>query len=125
MKQLITALILILSITGSLTANPVITDKKTVPLVVDTRDGGKDELIIFPNPKTGSATISFKSEKASKGTVFVFDEAGNVVFKQSVKLAIGKNKINLSNFTNLEEGNYTVCLNTSHKIYSTSFLLWK
>jgi hypothetical protein len=125
MKHLITALVLSLSITTSLTANPVLTDKKTVSTVDDTRSGAKDELLILPNPKTGSAIISFKAEKASKGMIFIYDEAGNVVLKQQVKLAVGKNKINLNNFTNLEEGNYTVCLNTSHKIYSTPLLLWK
>ncbi len=125
MKQLITALVLSLSITASLTANPVITGKKPIKSAIDAREGGKDELVILPNPKTGSAIISFKAEKSCKGMVIVFDEAGNVVMKQPVKLAAGKNKININNFTALEEGNYTVCLNTTHKIYSAPFILWK
>jgi methionine-rich copper-binding protein CopC len=124
MKQLITALVLSLSITAFLTAHPVITDNKPAKPAVDKR-GGKYELVILPNPKTGSVLISFKAEKPGKGMVIVFDDTGNIVLKQQVKLAAGKNKININNFTNLEEGNYTVCLNTSHKIYSAPFLLWK
>jgi len=125
MKQLITALVLGLSITASLSANPVIADNKPAKPAIDKNNGDRDELVIVPNPKTGSALLSFKAEKASKGMVMVFNEAGNIVLKQPVKLAAGKNKINLSCFTNLEEGNYTVCLNTRHKIYSVPLLLWK
>ena len=125
MKQLITALVLSFSITASITANPIVTDKTPARHVHDKYEGGKDELVILPNPKTGTALLSFKAEKAGKGMVVVFDESGNIVLKQQVKLAAGKNKININNFTSLEEGNYTVCLNTSHKIYSAPFLLWK
>jgi hypothetical protein len=45
--------------------------------------------------------------------------------KQPVSLVEGRNKINVNNFVNLEEGYYTVCLNTNHKAYSAPFLLWK
>jgi len=124
MKQLITALVLSLSITATICANPLFIDKN--PAHRNTKfEGGKDELSILPNPKTGNALLGFKADRASKGVVMVFDESGKVVLKQPVVLASGKNKININSFTNLQEGNYTVCLNTNHKIYSTAFLLWK
>ena len=122
MKQLITALVLSLSITAASATNPTMTIKKPARILYEE---GKEELVIVPNLKTGVAVISFKAEKASKGVIFVFNEAGNVVLKQPVKIIDGKNKLSLNNFTSLPEGNYTVCLNTSHKIYSAPFLLWK
>ena len=125
MKQLITALVLSLSITTISTANPVITFKSPATHFTDKYAGGKDELLIVPNLKTGAASISFKAVKACKGMVIIFNEAGDIVLKQQVKMTAGKNKINLNNFTSLKEGNYTVCLNTCHKIYSTPFLFWK
>ena len=103
MKQLITALVLSLSITASVTANPIITGEKPANCTTDKFDGGKDELVISADLKTGNASLSFKADKAGKGMVMVFDEAGNVVLKQPVKLTAGKNKINISNLAGLKD----------------------
>ncbi len=127
MKQLIAALVLSFSITATVSANSIQINQLPLRADRDTSkfEGGKDELAISPNTKTGSALLTFKADKEGKGTVIVFNEAGKIVLKQPVKLLAGQNKINVHQLTNLEEGNYTVCLNTSHKIYSTPLLLWK
>ena len=124
MKQLITLMVIIFTIANSATANPAFDDKKPTTHSRFPEDV-KDQLLVTPNPKTGNAQVSFTSEKAGKGMIVVLDEAGNTVLKQQVTLAEGKNKINVNNFINLEEGYYTVCLNTQHKTFSAPFLLWK
>ncbi|HOZ77873.1 MAG TPA: hypothetical protein PLY34_07740, partial [Ferruginibacter sp.] len=63
--------------------------------------------------------------KPGKGTIVVLNEEGVTVIKQQVTLTEGKNKIDISNFTNLEEGYYTICLNTNYNNWSAPFLLWK
>ena len=124
MKQLITLAAICLLLAAASSANPLFNDKKPVKHH-KINDDGKKEFLVLPNAKTGNATVSFKSDKAGKATIVVLNEDGNTVIKQSVKLVEGKNKIDVSNFTNLEEGYYTICLNTNSKSYSAPFLLWK
>ena len=123
MKQLITLAAISLMIATTATANPLFNDKK--PAKHKNNDDGKKEFHVMPNFKTGNATVSFKSDKAGKATIVVLNEDGNTVIKQAVKLTEGKNKIDINNFTSLEEGYYTICLNTNYKSYSAPFLLWK
>lgn len=125
MKQFITALVISLSLTASATSNPVLSDKTPAKNTLHKHEGRKDELIVLPNPKTGNPLVSFKSDKAGKGIIVVLDESGNTVLKQQVKLTAGKNKISINNSASLQEGYYTVCVNTNYKTYSAPFLLWK
>ena len=123
MKQLITLAATCLLLAAASSANPLSNDKK--PAKHKNNDDGKKEFRVMPNFKTGNATVSFKSDKAGKATIVVLNEDGNTVIKQAVKLTEGKNKIDINNFTSLEEGYYTICLNTNYKSYSAPFLLWK
>lgn len=124
MKQFITLLAIIFTIATTATARPISDDKN--PSVRSKRfNDEKHELKLSPNPKTGNVLVSFTAEKNGKGMIVVLDEAGNTVLKQPVTIAEGKNKINVNNFINLEEGYYTVCVNTNHSTYSAPFLLWK
>lgn len=84
--------------------------------------------IFFLTPvdvKPGNALVNFTIKKACKGTLVVVDEFGVTVLKQQVILIAGKNKITIQNISRLNEGNYTFCLNTNYKTYSTTFVLWK
>lgn len=123
MKQLITLAAICLLLAAASSATPVFHDKK--PIKNKVIDDGKKDFQVLANYKTGNATVSFKAEKAGKGTIVVLNEDGAAVIKQSVKLTEGKNKIDISNFTNLAEGYYTICLNTNYGSYSAPFLLWK
>lgn len=82
-------------------------------------------ILTTSDPKPLNAHVNFTTQKAGKGTLVVLDESGITVLKQQVMLVAGNNKITIDNISRLKEGNYTVCLNTSYKIYSTPFLLWK
>lgn len=126
MKQIIITLVICLSITtanaGSFSNNPLLKNhfKITVP-----DNPVNKRLVVLPNPKTGDIQVSFKSDKATKATIVVLDESGATVLKQKVQLVAGKNNININNFNDLAEGDYTVCLNTNYGAYSSPFLLWK
>lgn len=124
MKQSIIFMAIIFTVAINSTANPCFDDKKPSGNARFKAEI-KNQLTIVANPKTGDAIVSFTAAKNDKATIIVLDEAGNTVLKQAVKLAGGKNKINITNFVNLGEGYYTICLNTSHKAYSAPFLLWK
>jgi hypothetical protein len=123
MKQLIALAAICLMLAAASSANPVFNDKN--PAKHKSNDDGRKDFQVLPNFKTGNATVSFKSDKAGKATIVVLNEDGNTVIKQAVKLTEGKNKIDISNFTTLEEGYYTICLNTNYGSYSAPFLLWK
>ena len=129
MKQIITTLVICFSITtanaGSFFNTPTLKNhlKMAIPDNVFKPVGRK--LIVSPNPKTGDIQVSFKAEKASKATIVVLDESGATVLEQKVQLVAGNNNININNFNDLPEGDYTVCLNTNYGAYSAPFLFWK
>lgn len=87
--------------------------------------GSKKGLTIMPNPATGDAQILFVSGKELKAKVKVYDASGKLVLNQDNQLTTGKNKINIDNFIQLEEGNYSIRLIAGNKIYSSTFVLWK
>lgn len=124
MKQLLVLAAMCLLLAAASSASPNVNDKKPVKRHKKAEDGKKD-FQVLPNNKTGNAIVSFTSDKTGKGTIVVLNEDGSIVIKQQVKLVEGKNKIDISNFTNLEEGYYTICLNTNYKTWSAPFLLWK
>lgn len=123
MKQLIALAAICLMLAAASSANPTFNDKK--PAKHKSNDEGRKDFQVLPDLKTGNATVSFNSDKAGKGTIVVLNEDGVTVIKQAVKLSEGKNKIGISKFTTLEEGYYTICLNTNYGSYSAPFLLWK
>ena len=129
MKQIITTLVICLLITtvnaGSFSNNPILKNHLKITAPDNTFKTVNKRLVVLPNPKTGDIQVSFRSEKATKATIVVLNEDGTIVLKQKVKLVAGKNNINIDNFSNLAEGDYTVCLNTNYGAYSSPFLLWK
>ncbi len=129
MKQIISTLVICLSITtvnaGSFSNNPILKNHLKVKSPDDIFSLVNKRLIVLPNPKTGDIQISFKAGKTGKATIVVLDESGATVLKQKVQLVAGKNNININNFNDLAEGDYTVCLNTNYGTYSSPFLLWK
>ncbi|MEN9569065.1 MAG: Secretion system C-terminal sorting domain [Bacteroidota bacterium] len=126
MKQIITLMAVCFSITAvhanSTFSNPTPDYNSTA---FSFFDNGKKGLSLSPNPKTGDVIVNFKSDKAGKAKVVVLNEEGATVLEQNVQLVIGKNSFNVNDFSNLAEGNYTVCLNTNAGSYSSPFLLWK
>ena len=122
MKQFIsiTAMSLLISISA------LATNSNTIPGDENFNLGGsKKGLTVMPNPTTGDAQILFVAGKNAKAFIKVFDTNGNLVLNQDNELAVGKNKININNFTKLEEGNYTIQLIANNKIYTSTFVMWK
>lgn len=124
MKQLLVLAALFILFGAAVSATPNTNDKKPAKRHKKAEDPKKD-FQVLPNYKTGNATVSFTSGVTGKGNIVVLNEQGNTVIKQQVKLTEGKNKVEISNFTNLEEGFYTICLNTNYNTWSAPFLLWK
>jgi Secretion system C-terminal sorting domain len=129
MKQMIATLVICISIThlhaGNFSSNPIL--KNHLKIIVPEK-GFKPlnrRLEVLPNPKTGDIQVSFKAGKAGKATIVVLNESGATVLTQKVQLAVGKNNININNFNELAEGDYTVCLNTNYGAFSSPFVLWK
>lgn len=118
MKQIINLLLITIISSTLLSATPLFIDETGFNFK------GK-ELWLKPNPTSGNAQVTFTIKKAGKGTVIILDESGTTVLKQQVQLVAGKNKITLNNITRLNEGNYTICLNTNYATYSTPLVLWK
>jgi hypothetical protein len=124
MKQFIIAAAACFLFAAALPATALSHDKKPARHH-KTIDDGKKSFQVLPNYKTGNATVSFVADKAGKATIVVLNEDGGTALKQEVKIVVGKNKIDISNFTDLKEGYYTICLNTSYKTWSAPFLFWK
>lgn len=124
MKQLLVLAALCVLLGAAASATPNTNDKKPARHHKKTEDPKRD-FQVMPNYKTGNAIVSFTSDRPGKGTIVVLNEDGTIVIKQKVKLSEGKNKIDVSNFTNLDEGYYTICLNTNYETWSAPFLLWK
>ena len=129
MKQIITTLVICISITtanaGSFCNNPILKNHLKITVSDNVLKPVNKRLVVLPNPKTGDIQVSFTAEKATKATIVVLDESGATVLQQKVQLVTGKNSININNFNDLAEGDYTVCLNTNYGAYSSPFLLWK
>jgi len=117
MKKLITlALISLISSTQ--------VSSKSIAISVSSNNCKGNTLLTSSDIKPVNAHVNFTTQKAGKGTIVVLDESGITVLKQTVMLVAGKNKITINNISSLNEGNYTICLNSSYKNYSTAFVLW-
>ncbi len=125
MKQSIGMLVVAILISTAVTASPLAVKNSNASSFNNVENPGKNELVIVPSFKTGAAKISFKSEKASKGTIVVLDEKGNTVIKQEAVIEAGKNTLTINNFTDLNEGAYVVCVKAGNNTYTSSYLLWK
>ena len=99
--------------------SPLIT-KRILP-----NDGGKNGLLITPNPATGDVLAHFAATKSGLATIDVIDATGKAVLIQEIQLTKGKNSININRFITLVEGSYTIRLVTNSKTYTSSFLIWK
>jgi len=123
MKQLLILAGLCLLLAAAASSEPVTDDKKPAPH--KKVDDGRRDFMILPDAKTGAATLRIINAKAGTATVVVLNGEGNTVIRQDIMLTNGKNKISISEFSHLQEGSYTVYLNSSYKNWHASFLLWK
>jgi len=52
-----------------------------------------DEIVVFPNPTNGKATLQIFSSTNSEGSVIIADMNGNIIFNKLIHVTIGVNKI--------------------------------
>lgn len=123
MKQLLILAGLCLLLAAAASSKPVTDDKKPAPH--KKVDDGRRDFMILPDTKTGAVTLRVINAKAGTATVVVLNGEGNIMIRQDIMLNDGKNKISLPGFSNLQEGSYTVYLNSSYKNWHAAFLLWK
>jgi Secretion system C-terminal sorting domain len=99
--------------------------KLTNTVSVKISDWVSGEMIISPNPSSTNAQVKIKMNKAAMGDITVFDATGKIVLKQQASLLAGNNTVVINNITKLNDGYYTVRLNTNNEIFSTKLLVWK
>jgi maltose-binding protein MalE len=85
----------------------------------------KQELTVLPGGPNGEVKVIFNAAKAATAKIVVLSEEGATVLEQTAKILPGKNKINISSFSKLGEGYFTICVNTHYKTWSAPFLMWK
>ncbi len=83
------------------------------------------QLIITPNPASGSAQAKINCSKAGKGTINIYNAAGLLVSQQNISLQKGSNTVLLNNITSLTQGYYTVTLRINDETRSSKLLIWK
>ena len=84
-----------------------------------------DQLSILANGASGDMQLVFKTSKHGEVNIFVLNESGETVLKQTAELSSSSNTITLKGVTSLGEGAYTVNLVSGKETYTTNFLLWK
>ncbi|MEI7736268.1 MAG: T9SS type A sorting domain-containing protein [Ferruginibacter sp.] len=82
------------------------------------------QLIITPNPASGSAQAKINCSKAGKGTIHIFNAAGQLVLQQNITVQKGSNAVLLNNITLLTPGYYTVTLLINDETRSSKLLIW-
>ena len=82
------------------------------------------QLIITPNPASGSAQAKINCSKAGKGTIHIFNAAGQLVLQQNITVQKGSNAVLLNNITLLTPGYYTVTLRINDETRSSKLLIW-
>lgn len=69
----------------------------------------KSQVSLFPNPCSNQTTISFRSMQQKQGTVYLTNEIGQVVLKETHEFEKGNNLINF-NTQPLKTGHYIVTI---------------
>jgi hypothetical protein len=98
--------------------------KLTGTVWVKIADSENSQLIITPNPASGSAQAKINCSKAGKGTISIYNAAGQLVSQQNISLQKGSNAILLNNITSLSQGYYTVTLRINEETKSSKLLIW-
>lgn len=83
------------------------------------------EIAIFSHRSTHDMQLVFKTPKKGQVKIFVTNESGEVILRQTTRAGRCGNPITLKGATGLQEGVYTVTLVYGAETFTTNFLLWK
>ena len=82
-------------------------------------------ITILPEAGTKNIKIVFDSESPKAAAITVLDKDGKKVLHQATHLSAGMNAIDIINFSLLNEGSYSIQLNTNNKTYTSTIIIWK
>ncbi len=82
-------------------------------------------IIITPNNKTNNIEVNLKVRKKQIVTFTIINQYGDIVNTIPVQVKKGKNKIDITNSSNLDEGTYTITMVTNRETTNTKFIIWK
>ncbi|MEJ7588697.1 MAG: hypothetical protein WKI04_14145 [Ferruginibacter sp.] len=87
--------------------------------------GKLKKLSITSSRKSVDPLLNFTASKTGKAIITIFNDAGNVVLKQTSPVREYVNRIRIKGASGLAEGAYTVRLISNDKTYETAFMIWK
>lgn len=100
--------VVLTAINGNCTSTFTITIAISVGLEEFT---GLTEVVLFPNPTSGEAVLTFSSETNETAQTLIIDQLGKVVSTRSIEITTGANTVAI-NADQLGNGIYTIMLNT-------------
>jgi PKD repeat protein len=100
--------VVLTAINGNCTSTFTITIAISVGLEEFT---GLTEVVLFPNPTSGEAVLTFLSETNESAQTLIIDQLGKVVSSRSINITTGANTVAI-NADQLGNGMYTLLLNT-------------
>lgn len=85
--------------------------------------GGDISMLISPNPAKTTATLMVQSSVTDNAALTFIDYSGRVIYKQTVAIVKGENKIYLPIIEKLSSGLYRVRLILNNQVLSTSLMV--
>lgn len=71
---------------------------------------GKNELLVHPNPNTGSFVVTVNTDESiGESAIVVYDVSGKMVLQKQLTLVAGTNSVSFDD-TNLVRGTYFVAI---------------
>jgi hypothetical protein len=74
---------------------------------------GLSDVVVYPNPTSSNANISFQNENAQQAVIQLFNQVGQLIEENTFLLDNGKNTL-LVETSHLENGIYTISMNTEN-----------
>jgi hypothetical protein len=78
--------------------------------------GGKDKLVVFPNPANDVVQLQLHSASNTKVKVDVFNAAGKLVLTHTVPVQRGNNTITIEDLADKPRGIYLLVVNTGEEL---------
>lgn len=85
-------------------------------------DTGADEIRVFPNPVRNQMQLQLNTEVATKSSVRVYNQAGNLLFQTNLLMQKGYNTMGLDCLSGQPAGVYQVAVTMNGRIYTTRVL---
>ena len=81
-----------------------------------------EELLVYPNPNDGIATIKVENERSSEAVIQIFNMIGEQVFSENFSLKTGENLLTLA-MKNKNKGIFVLKVTTSEGVASSKLII--